>query len=99
MAIALRHWEEDGELRWRLDYEKGNRHHRVHGRGEEQAVDLGIRVEDYIGFFVYRRTAFGGRYMPGTPVWMRSQDLGIRPEEVVTAYRQRARATTSDGTG
>lgn len=98
VAIALRHWEEDGELRWRLDYEKGNKLHRAHGRGEEQAVDLGIRVEDYVGFFVCRRNALGVRYLPGTPAWMRSQDLGVRPEEVVAAYRRRVRATTSDDT-
>jgi hypothetical protein len=99
VAIALRHWYEYGELHWRLDYEKDNRLHRVHGRGEEQAVDLDIRTEDYVGFFVCRRHAFGGRYLPGTPLWMRSQDLSIRPEDVVDAYKQKARATTRGDTG
>ena len=98
VAIALRHWEEDGELRWRLDYEKGNRLHRAEGRGEYQAVDLGIRTEDYVGFFVCHRSAWGARYRPGTPVWMRSQDLSIKPSDVVVAYRKRTRTTNPDDT-
>jgi len=99
VAIALQHWEEGGELRWWLDYEKDDGLHRVHGRGDEWAVDLGIRVEDYVAFFVCRRSLWGGRYMPGTPVWMRSQDLGIRPEDVVAAYKQKAKAATNDDAG
>jgi hypothetical protein len=99
VAIALRHWEEDGELRWLLDYEKDGKLRRIYGYGEQQAVDLGIRVEDYVGFFICRRNEFGVRYLPGTPLWMRSQDLSIRPENVVTTYRQRIRAATDAATG
>jgi hypothetical protein len=29
------------------------------------------------------------RFWPGTPVWMRSDDLLIRPEDVVVEYRRR----------
>ncbi len=93
MAISLQYWEEDDELRWDLVFDKSDGRHRVHGRGDERAVDLGIRVDDSVGFFVCRRTLWGGRWMPGIPVWMRSQDLSIRPEEVVAAYRRKAKST------
>lgn len=96
-AISLRHWEEEGEFCWQLDYEKDRRLHRVFGRGEKQAVDLKIRSEDYVGFFVCNRTMLGARFLPGIPLWMRSRDLSIRPEEVLDAYRQRSKATDSAG--
>jgi hypothetical protein len=99
VAIALRHWEEEGKRRWQLDYEKDGKLRRIYGCGEQEAVDLGIRVEDYVGSFVCHRSGFGGRYLPGTPVWMRSQDLNIRPENVVTTYRQSAQAATDGATG
>lgn len=99
VAITLRHWEEDGELLWRLDYDKSDGRHRVEGRGDERAVDLGIRVDDSVGFFVCRRNLWGDRWMPGTPVWMRSQDLSIRPEEVVAAYRRKAKPTPQERDG
>ncbi len=98
VAITLRQEEEDSQLLWRLDYDKADGRHRVHGRGDERAVDLGIKVDDPIGFFVCRRNLLGVRFMPGIPVWMRSQDLSIRPEDVLAAYRQRAKHTTHDNT-
>jgi TIR domain-containing protein len=99
VAITLRRWEENGDLHWELAYEKDRRLHKVRGRGEERAVDLGIKAQDYVGYFVCRRNLWGIRWMPGIPVWMRSQDLNISPEEVVAAYRQEARAITNDETG
>ena len=80
VAITLRHWEDGGEFCWRLEYEKDRRLHKVSGRGQEQAVDLGIRTGDDVGFFVYGYT----------PLWMRSGDLRITPASVMVAYRQRA---------
>ena len=80
VAITLRHWEEDGEFCWRLEYEKDRRLHKVIGRGRNQVVDLGIHTGDNVGFFIYNYT----------PIWMRSADLRITPPSVMTAYRQRA---------
>lgn len=79
VAISLRHWEEDGEFCWRLDYEKNRRLHKAFGRGEKQIVDLGIRTGDDVGFFIYG----------SEPLWMRSRDLRIRPGGVWLTYKQR----------
>ena len=80
VAITLKHWKEEGEFCWRLEYEKDRRLHKVFGRGQEQAVDLGIRTGDDIGFFIYGYT----------PLWMRSGDLQITPARVVATYMQSA---------
>ena len=97
IAVSLRHWEEGGDLHWQLDYEKDRRLHKTFGCGEEQAVDLGIRCGDYVGFFICHRSPLGIRFLPGVPLWMRSRDLSIRPEDVLVAYRQRNGATGSTG--
>ena len=89
IAVSLRHWEEEGELRWQLDYEKYRRLHRAFGRGEEQAVDFGIRAGDEVGFFICHRAALG-RFWPGLPLWMRSGNLDIKPEDVLGSYWQRS---------
>lgn len=89
IAISLRSWEESGEFCWRLDYEKNGRLHRIFGRGEEQAVDLEIRSGDYVGSFVCHRAPLC-RFWPGTTLWMRSDDLRIRPEEVLVTYWDRS---------
>lgn len=85
IAISLRHWQEDDQFHWRLDYEKDRRLHRVFGHGEEQAVDLGIRPGDHVGFFVCHRSPLC-RFWPGVPVWMRSDNLHVRPEDVLVTY-------------
>jgi hypothetical protein len=90
IAISLRHWEED-EFCWRLDYEKDRRLHRVFGRGEGHAVDLGIRSGDYVASFVCHRAPLC-RFWPGTPLWMRSDELRIRPEDVLVTYWERSDA-------
>lgn len=95
VAISLRHWEEDGEFFWQLDYEKDRRLHRAFGRGKEQAVDLEIRSEDPVGFFICHRSVLGIRFLRGIPLWMQSRDLRIRPEDVLAEYMQRSRAADS----
>ncbi len=91
IAVSLRHWEEDGEFCWQLDYEKNGKFHKVSGRGEEQAVDLEIRPGDEVGLFVCHRAPLA-RFWPGVPLWMRSGDLGIKSEDVLVTYRQRSGA-------
>lgn len=85
IAISLQHWKEDGEFCWRLDYEKNRRLHKVFGRGMEQVIDLGIRTEDDVGFFIYN----------GLPLWMRSRDLHIKPNDVLVNYMQTIRSEIS----
>lgn len=82
VAIALQQWEENGEFCWQLDYEKNRRKYKAYGRGEKQIVDLGIRPLDDVGFFIYH----------GSPLWMRSCDLRIRPGGVWFTYIQRIRS-------
>lgn len=91
IAVSLRHWEEDGELCWQLTYERAGRFYKAFGRGKEQAVDFDIRPGDEVGLFVCHRAPLI-RYWPGTPLWMRSGDLGIRPEDVLGMYRQKSGA-------
>lgn len=81
VAISLRHWEENGEFCWQLDYEKDRRLHKAYGHGMEKVVDLGIRTEDDVGFFIYN----------GWPVWMRSRDLHIKPSNILANYLQTIR--------
>lgn len=90
IALSLRTWEEGDVFCWRLDYEKDGRQHKVFGRGRDEAVDLGIRPLDEVGFFVLHRAPLV-RFWPGKPVWMRSGDLSIRPEDVWAEYAQRSR--------
>ncbi len=82
VAISLRHWEEDGEFCWRLEYQQGQRFYEAFGRGREQVVDLGIRTGDDVGFLMYNYT----------PLWMRSADLRLRPGDVWVAHMQRVTA-------
>src|SRR5215210_3053589 len=88
VAIALRYWEENSELCWQLDYEKDWKSYTVFGRGDEQAVDLEIRPGDYVAYFVCHRAPLC-RFWPGTSLWMRSNDLRVRPEDVLVTYWER----------
>lgn len=85
VAISLQSWEENGEFCWQLNYEKHRRLHKVFGRGEAQAVDLGIRTGDYVASLVCHRAPLC-RFWPGATLWMRSDDLGIKPEDVLVTY-------------
>ena len=89
IAISLRHGEEDSNLIWQLDYEKYRRLYRASGCDEDQAVDLGIRPGDEVGFFICHRASHG-RFWPGAPLWMRSGDLDLKPEDVLGSYWQRS---------
>ena len=95
VAISLQHWMKNGELSWRLDYEKDRKLSRVYGRGDEHAVDLGIRPGDYVASFVCRRVPLC-RFWPGTNLWMRSDDLRIKPENVLVSYWERSSKDTSN---
>lgn len=88
-AVSLRHWEEGGEFQWQLDYEKDGVSHTAVGRGSGEAVDLAIRPGDYVGFYICHRAPLG-RFWPGVPVWMRSAELEIKPDEIVAEYRRHA---------
>ncbi len=87
IAISLRHWEEGDDFCWQLNYEKDGRLHKASGRGRDEAVDLGIRPGDEVGFFVLHRAPLV-RFWPGKPLWMRSGDLSIKPEDVWAEYAQ-----------
>ena len=82
VAISLRHWEEDGEFCWQLEYQQGQRFYNVSGRGRDEIVDLGIRTGDDVGFFIYNYR----------PLWMRSADLRLRPSDVFVDYMQKVAA-------
>jgi hypothetical protein len=68
---------------------KYRRLHKASGCGTEEAVDLGIRPGDEVGFFICHRAALG-RFWLGVPMWMRSGDLGVKPEHVLGSYWQRS---------
>lgn len=89
IAISLRTWDEGDVFCWQLDYEKDRRLHKAFGRGRDEAVDLGIRSGVQVGFFVLHRAPLV-RFWPGRPLWMRSGDLSIKPEEVWARYAQRS---------
>lgn len=78
VAISVRHWEEEGEFCWRLDYEKEHKLHKAYGRGEAQIIDLEICSGDDVGFFIYN----------GWPLWMRSRSLQIVPSNIIANYIQ-----------
>ncbi len=88
VALSMRSWDENGELCWCLDYEKHRRLHRVFGCGGEHTVDLRIRSGDYVASFVCHRAPLC-RFWPGTPLWMRSDDLRVKPEDVLVTYWER----------
>lgn len=86
IAKSLRYWDDGGgEVRWELEYEQKGTLRRASGFGRQQAVDLGISLGDYIGFFVCHRAPLV-RFGPGTPLWMRSRDLQLLPENVLATY-------------
>lgn len=87
VADALRYWREDGELCWELQYHVGSVPKIALGRGEEEVVDLGIQPGGYVGFYICHRAPLV-RFWPGVPVWMRSGDLNLRPENVLAEYRR-----------
>lgn len=82
VAISLRHWEEDGEFCWRLEYQQGQKFYKVFGRGRDEVVDLGIRTGHDVGFFIYNYTS----------MWMRSANLRLKPKDVFADYMQRVAA-------
>ena len=90
VAICLRLSENDSLFRWELDYEKNGTLRTVTGSGVDEAVDFGIRRGNYVGSFVCHRAPLA-RFWPGMSVWMRSDDLLIRPADVIAAYRRRVR--------
>jgi hypothetical protein len=81
-AISLRHWEEDGEFWWQLEYQQGQRFHKAFGRGRDEIIDLGICPGDDVGFFIYNYR----------PIWMRSANLHLKPSDVFVNYMQRVAA-------
>lgn len=96
VARSLYHWEEDGEFCWRLEYETDQTVKIASGQNQDQAVDLEIKPGDQIGFFVCHRAPLV-RFWPGIPIWMRSRDLRIRPENVAVTYRQRSKGKGRSG--
>lgn len=91
-AAGLRHWSQDGELHWELEYTTPSGAKKIAvGSGRAQAVDLDIRPGDYIGSYICHRSALV-RFWPGIPLWMRSADLDVRPEDVLPKYLQSSRA-------
>jgi hypothetical protein len=79
-----------------LDYEKDRKINSGYGRGDEHAVDLGIRPgEDYVASFVCHRAPLC-RFWPRTNLWMRSDDLRIKPENVLVSYWERSSKDSSN---
>ncbi|MFO7589135.1 MAG: toll/interleukin-1 receptor domain-containing protein [Gemmatimonadota bacterium] len=76
-ARALRWRRSAGEVGWELEYESAGATKTVRGTGPGEAVDPGIRPGDRIGFF---------QFALHTPLWMRSDQLSLTPQEVMADY-------------
>ena len=67
-------------LHWVLTYcTKEGEIKEVEGRGPDEVVDFGIRMDDRIAFYMHN-----GIF----PIWMRSDDLTLTPSDVMREYRR-----------
>ena len=73
-------------VQWSLAYRRaGGEIGKVSGAGEREPADLGMRPGDRIAFMTLHRHC-GSSFQDGRPLWMRSGDLKLTPDEVLDRY-------------
>lgn len=88
IAVRLDKSLSNGSAFWCLEYEADDRIIRIEDVDKDGIVDPDIKCGDLIGFFIFNRNELGYRFWPGHRVWMRSDDINVHPEDVMTRYAE-----------